>query len=129
MFDKSFKAKFTKYLTEGIPVHISEDEVFLFYEALDSFINEASNSFESYYLKGDDSLTICDKYAEYLNVSYEASKIVFRLPTSGTPIPLMTNDDHQLLGEAFLGVLLFVENLAPSGDLKVISEDYLDKWN
>jgi len=129
MFDKNFKRKFTKYLSSGIPIHIPEEEVFLFYEELDKFVNLSPNSFESYYLKGDDSLTICDAYSEYLNVSYEDSKIIFRIPRRSTPIPLMTPDDHRLLGETFLGVMIFIEKHAPSGDLKVIDEAYFDKWN
>ena len=111
-----------------MPVHIEESEVFMFYEELDKFINEAPNDYQSLYLKGDDNLTICDKFTDYLNVSYEKSKIVFRLSTSSPEVAFMDEDYRLRIGESFLGVLLFVENMAPSDDIKIISEKYLDKW-
>lgn len=128
MLKEIFRNRFIDYMTNGMPVHIEDSEVFIFYEELDRFINEAPNDFQSYYLKGEDNLTVCDKFTEYLNVSYEESKLVFKLPPGTAGVTFMEGDHKQLVGEAFLGILLFVEKHAPSDDIKVISEGYLDKW-
>tara|TARA_R110001592_G_scaffold270776_5_gene537217 strand:+ start:519 stop:899 length:381 start_codon:yes stop_codon:yes gene_type:complete len=114
-----FREKFIKYLTDGIPVHIPEDEVFLFYNALKDFIDNADNQFMAFYSDGDEELMISDIGKDYLRVSYDNEKIVFRQP--------LQDDVHQesqgnllITGQAFLGVVMFIETISPSEDSNFI---------
>ena len=127
--NKEFKSRFAKYLSSGIPVQISDDDQPIFYEKLDKFINLANNDFESIYIKGDNKLAICDKFVDYLIVSYEDSKIIFRT-TSHTNFPamLLEQTTRKKMGEAFLGVLLFIEGLSPTGEIDNIPGEYCDIW-
>ena len=122
----SFKEKFVKYLTEGIPVHINKDEVHLFYKSLKDFVNDADNNFMAFYLDGDDEVVISDLTKDYLRVNYENDKIVFRQPALGDIKESTTS--IFATGQAFLGVLIFIESIAPSEDSSFISEKYNDQW-
>ena len=106
----SFKEKFVKYLTDGIPVHIPEDEVFIFYRELKDFIDNADNKFMAFYEEGENKLTISDISKDYLYVSYEDDKIIF------------------IAGQAFLGVVIFIESITPSEDSNFISAKHNDQW-
>ena len=113
-----FREKFIKYLTDGIPVHIPEDEVFLFYNALKDFIENADNQFMSFYSDDDKELMISDIGKDYLRVSYENEKIVFRQPI---PCDVQESQGNMLItGQAFLGVVMFIESISPSEDSNFI---------
>ena len=124
-----FRKKFVQYLANGIPVEISEEDIPIFYKRLDEFINTANNGFESFYIKDEERLFISDKMYDYLTVSYEDSKIVFRT-TEQTSIPALLNEHmiRKKMAEAFIGVILFVETIAPSEDSNIIDRIYRDKW-
>ena len=105
-------------MSEGIPVLISEEDQPIFYEKLDTYINSAPNDFESFYIKGKNELAISDKYIDYLTVTYEDSKLVFKTTEhTNSPVMKLDKDVQQKMGLAFLGVFLFVEKLSPSGDM------------
>ena len=104
----SFKEKFVKYLTEGIPVHIPEDEVFIFYRELKDFIDKADNKFMAFYEEGENKLTISDISKDYLYVSYEDDKIIFRQPLHANI--LESQENILISGQAFLGVVIFIES-------------------
>ena len=123
---QSFKEKFVKYLTDGIPVHIPEDEVFIFYRELKDFIDNTDNNFMAFYEEGDNKLTISDILKDYLHVSYEDDKIIFKQP----PYTNMLDSQESTLitGQAFLGVVIFIESIIPSEDSNFISEKHNDQW-
>ena len=121
-----FKEKFVKYLTEGIPVHIPEDEVFIFYRELKDFIDKADNKFMAFYEEGENKLTISDISKDYLYVSYEDDKIIFRQPLHGNI--LESQENILIAGQAFLGVVIFIESITPSEDSNFISEKHNDQW-
>lgn len=123
---QSFKEKFVKYLTEGIPVHIPEDEVFIFYRELKDFIDKADNKFMAFYEEGENKLTISDISKDYLYVSYEDDKIIFRQPLHGNI--LESQENILISGQAFLGVVIFIESITPSEDSNFISEKHNDQW-
>ena len=122
----SFKEKFVKYLTEGIPVHIADDEVHLFYKTLKEFIDNADNQFMAFYSKGDDEVTISDIKKDYLRVSYEKDNVIFKQPRYSTIQE--SQESITITGQAFLGVLVFIESMSPSEDSNFISEKYNDQW-
>ena len=121
-----FKEKFVKYLTEGIPVHIPEDEVFIFYRELKDFIDKADNKFMAFYEEGENKLTISDISKDYLYVSYEDDKIIFRQPLHANI--LESQENILIAGQAFLGVVIFIESITPSEDSNFISEKHNDQW-
>ena len=123
------RAKFIEYFSNGIPVYISDEEKHDFYKNLNNFINDADNEYESLYTKYDDYLSICDKFVNYITVSYENSRINFRT-TSETSMPaaFMPDDTKVKLAEILLGVVIFVEKHAPSDDLSSIPGRYHDRW-
>ena len=123
---QSFKEKFVKYLTEGIPVHIPEDEVFIFYRELKDFIDKADNKFMAFYEEGENKLTISDISKDYLYVSYEDDKIIFRQPLHANI--LESQENILIAGQAFLGVVIFIESITPSEDSNFISEKHNDQW-
>ena len=123
---QSFKEKFVKYLTEGIPVHIPEDEVFIFYRELKDFIDKADNKFMAFYEEGENKLTISDISKDYLYVSYEDDKIIFRQPLHANI--LESQENILISGQAFLGVVIFIESITPSEDSNFISEKHNDQW-
>lgn len=119
-----FKSKFVKYLTEGMNIHIAEDEVPLFYKALSDYVNDADNDFMSFHTTLDDHVLISDKIDDYLRVFYNSGKVEF---LSASP------DSREIgyakrMGEAFLGVVLFIESMSPSEDSKFIPRVYHDQW-
>ena len=122
---RDFRQKFITYLTEGIDIHIPDDEVYMFYEHLGNFINNADNSFDSFYSMGEDQLAICDSYMTYLLVKYANNKIQFRKTSD-----LISKDPRSILrgAQAFVGVLLFIESLSPTIDGDIIPEAYHDQW-
>ena len=122
----SFKEKFVKYLTDGIPVHIPEDEVFIFYRELKDFIDNADNKFMAFYEEGENKLTISDISKDYLYVSYEDDKIIFRQPPHANI--LESQENILIAGQAFLGVVIFIESITPSEDSNFISEKHNDQW-
>ena len=121
-----FREKFIKYLTEGIPVHIADDEVHLFYKSLKEFIDNADNQFMAFYSKGDDEVTISDIKKDYLRVSYEKDNVIFKQPQYGTIQE--SQESIMITGQAFLGVLVFIESMSPSEDSNFISENHNDQW-
>ena len=125
---KSFRDKFASYLTNGLPVKIENEELPDFYKALDTFVNKSDSDFSSFYIPSDNKLAICDKYIDYLTVSYEDEMLVFRTTDQTSNLRQMDEMTRKKLGEAFLGVVLFVESLSPSEDLHLISRSYSDKW-
>ena len=128
MFTMPFKQKFVDYLVDGLPVSILSEEVPVFYKELDMFVNTAPNDFEASYSSTQNCLSIYDKYTEYLSVSYDDSRIIFR---SDLQQSIQNHPDPETImkmGEAFLGVIIFVESIAPSADSRVIPGYYRDKW-
>ena len=125
----NFRSKFVDYLANGIPVQISEEDRPVFYNELDKFINSSKNEFESFYSKSDDKLFISDKLVDYLSVSYEDARIIFR--TTSQTGESSTRDKYvqKKMAEAFVGVVLFVESIAPSGDSNFIPEHLHDQWH
>mgnify|MGYP003649902328 FL=1 len=121
-----FKEKFVKYLTEGIPVHIPEDEVFIFYRELKDFIDKTDNKFMAFYEEGENKLTISDISKDYLYVSYEDDKIIFRQPLHANI--LESQENILIAGQAFLGVVIFIESITPSEDSNFISAKHNDQW-
>lgn len=121
------KNKFVKYLTEGIDIHIPNDEVDMFYDFVTKFINEADNDFEAYFIREDEKVLICDKYFDYLKFNYKNNKIVFEHAVAGSDYD---RDPEYILkmGLAFVGVLVFIESLAPSEDSTIIFPEHYDKW-
>jgi hypothetical protein len=123
---QSFKEKFVKYLTDGIPVHIPEDEVFIFYRELKDFIDNADNNFMAFYEEGENNLTISDISRDYLHISYEDDKIIFKQPPY---VNILESQENILIvGQAFLGVVIFIESITPSEDSNFISEKHNDQW-
>ena len=123
---QSFKEKFIKYLTDGIPVHIPEDEVFIFYRELKDFIDNADNNFMAFYEEGENNLTISDISRDYLHISYEDDKIIFKQPPY---VNILESQENILIvGQAFLGVVIFIESITPSEDSNFISEKHNDQW-
>tara|TARA_Y100000593_G_C4296676_1_gene331036 strand:- start:1652 stop:2038 length:387 start_codon:yes stop_codon:yes gene_type:complete len=106
----SFKQKFIEYLSNGMPVHIPDDEVSLFYKELSKSINNSSKQdFKSTYLKIDDCVVISDKFIDYLKVSYINNKVIFRT-TDHTKDQFRVNREvARKMGEAFLIVYSFIE--------------------
>lgn len=125
---RSFRDKFASYLTNGLPVKIENEELPDFYKALDKFVNKSDSDFSSFYIPSDNKIAICDKYIDYLTVSYEDEMLVFRTTDQTSNLRQMDEMTRKKLGEAFLGVVLFVESLSPSEDLHLISRSYSDKW-
>ena len=127
-FNPDFRTKFVSYLANGIPVSIADDEIPLFYKALSNYINDAKNDFMAFYGLGDDCVVLSDRQDDYLRVSYEKDKIEFFTIAN----QINTQDDplsyQKKLGEAFLGVVLFVESMSPSEDSLFIPEAFHDKW-
>jgi hypothetical protein len=121
-----FREKFIKYLTEGIPVHIADDEVHLFYKSLKEFIDNADNQFMAFYSEGNDEVTISDIKKDYLRVSYEKDNVIFKQPRYSTIQE--SQESITITGQAFLGVLVFIESMSPSEDSNFISEKYNDQW-
>jgi hypothetical protein len=123
----SFKEKFVDYLTNGLPIHIPDDEVTIFYKVLSDFIEKADNEFEGYYLKEDGYVLIADKYTDYLKVSYKDNKIIFQHANS---VEYKTFDSDTMLqmGLAFIGVLVFIESMTPSTDSNNIAPKHYDQW-
>tara|TARA_R110001583_G_scaffold162507_1_gene314726 strand:+ start:274 stop:645 length:372 start_codon:yes stop_codon:yes gene_type:complete len=122
----SVKEKFVNYLTEGMPIHIPDDEVVLFYKSLKSFIDDANNDFMAFYLEGDEDLIISDINHDYLRVCYEDDKIIFKHAQPGSLEE--TPDQLLIAGQAFLGVLVFIESIVPSEDAVFIESRRYDKW-
>ena len=119
--------KFVKYLSEGIDIHIDDDEVDIFYKTITDFINQAHNNFEAYYFDQDEYVLICDKYTEYIKVSYVNDKIIFKHANNNNE--LFYDSDFALnMGLAFLGVIIFIESLSPTEDSLVISPKHYDQW-
>ncbi len=121
------REKIIKYLTEGIDIHIPEDEVQTFYDLVTKYINEADNEFEAFFFPSEEYVLISDKYTDYLKCTYENNKIIF----------LHANSDNEFYrdpeftlkaGLAFIGVLLFIESFAPSSDSAYISQKHYDQW-
>jgi len=122
----SFSKKFVKYLTEGMPIHIPEDEVFLFYNALKEFFNTANNAFVAFYEDGDEALIISDDDKDYLKVIYSDDNISFR---HATPDSILDSPAEIIIaGQAFLGVIIFIERLSPSEDTELILRSQNDRW-
>lgn len=116
-------------MTDGIPVEIPPEDRETFYVELDKFINLANNDFESFYNKSMERVSIYDKFFDYLNVSYQDSRIIFT--TSGEiddSVSQVDREAQKKIGEAFLGVVLFVESIAPSEDSNLIPRKYHDSW-
>ena len=124
-----FRERFVKYLSRGIPVHIPDDEVFLFFEKLDQFVNKAGNSFESIYRKGEDELVICSGSSEYIRVSYENNHVIFKTTLLTSNPTKMNQEDVRRMGESFMGVVLFLESVSPTEDSKDIPREFHDQWN
>ncbi len=119
--------KFVKYLTEGIDIHIPEDEVQIFYEMITQFINESNNDFEGIFLKDEENVLIADKYFDYIKFKYSENKIMFE--------HAHPSDSHYVdpefvlnMGLAFVGVMVFIEKFAPSGDVAYIFPQHYDYW-
>lgn len=125
--NQSFKQKFVSYLTDGLPIHIPDDEVLTFYAVLADFIDKSDNEFEGYYLKEDGYVLISDSYTDFLKVSYKDNKIIFQ---HANPKAYQNFDPESILkmGLAFMGVLVFVENMAPSKDSNNIAQKHYDQW-
>jgi len=121
-----FREKFVKYLTEGMSIHIPEDEVFLFYNALEDFINTADNKFIAFYDINDESLVISDIDKDYLRIRYQADKIIFQHADPASMLD--THVDLIIAGQAFLGVIIFIEQLSPSEDTQFILQRQNDQW-
>ena len=119
--------KFVKYLTEGIEVHIPDDEVQVFYKTITDFINEAHNDFEAYYLDNDGHVLICDKYIDYIKFCYENNRIIFKHVHASNE-SYHDSDFVLNMGLAFLGVVIFIESIAPSEDSLIISRKHHDQW-
>ncbi len=124
-----FRERFIKYLSHGIPIHIPDDEVFLFFEKLDEFVNNAGNSFESIYYKGENELVICNGFSEYIRVSYENDHVIFKTTSLTSNPAKMSQEDVRKMGESFMGVVLFLESVSPSEDSKDIPREFHDQWN
>mgnify|MGYP003650452268 CR=1 FL=1 len=125
--EQTFKAKFVEYLTNGLPIHISDDEVCTFYNILADFIDNADNEFMGLHLKEEECVLISDQYTDYLKVSYEDNKIIFQ---HANPKSYLIHDSDLMLkvGMAFIGVLIFIESNAPSSDKNNISRKHYDQW-
>ena len=121
------KEKFVKYLTEGIDVHIPDDEIEMFYKSVTEFINEAPNEFEAYHLKNEGCVLISDKYLDYIKFFYENDKVLFK-HVHATNESFYDSEFVLKMGLAFLGVLIFIESLAPSEDSALISRKHHDQW-
>lgn len=119
--------KFVKYLTEGIDIHIAEDEIEIFYKEVTDFINKADNQFEAYYMKLDEYVLISDKYTDYIKFSYSNNKIIFK-HANNTEAAFQDSDFVLNMGLSFLGILIFIESLSPSEDSLVISRKHYDQW-
>ena len=128
MFESDFRHRFVDYLVNGMPVSISSEEVPIFYRELDNFINEAPNDFEAAYSRTKDCVEIYDKYLEYLTVSYDDSKIIFKSDIHADLQRHIDPESIMKMGEAFLGVIFFIESISPSADSKSIPRAYRDKW-
>ena len=124
----AFRSKFVEYLANGIPVQISNEDKPVFYKELANFINKANNDFESFYSERGEELFISDSTIDYLTVSYEDSKIIFRTTSQTSKFKLSDPYIKHRLGEAFIGVVLFVESIAPSSDSGQIPREYHDQW-
>jgi len=124
---KTFQEKFVEYLTNGLPIHIPDDEVRTFYKVLSDFIDNADNEFEGYYLKEDGYVLIADKYTDYLKVSYKDNKVIFQ---HANPEDYRNFDSDSMLqmGLAFIGVLIFIESMTPSDDSNNIAPKHYDQW-
>ena len=120
--------KFIKYLTDGIDVHIPEDEVDIFYKTITDFINESHNDFEAYYFDKEEYVLISDKYSDYIKFSYSNNKIVFRHVSVNNLNDYHDSDFTLNMGLAFLGVIIFIESMAPSEDSLIISPKHYDQW-
>lgn len=124
---QSFKEKFVEYLTNGLPIHIPDDEVLTFYSVLADFIDKSDNEFEGYYLKEDGYVLISDKYTDFLKVNYKDNKIIFK---HANPNAYQSFDSESILkmGLAFMGVIVFIESMTPSTDSNNIARNHYDQW-
>ena len=122
------RQKFIEYLTNGIEIHIPDDEVHLFYKTVTDFINDAHNDFEAYYFDKDEYVLIADKYTDYIKFSYSNNKIIFKHASSSIIDPLQDSDFVLNMGLAFLGVVIFIESMSPSEDSASISQKHYDQW-
>ena len=121
------KQKFTEYLTQGIDIHIPDDEVETFYKMITKFINSAENNFEAYFMELDGYVLICDKFTDYLKFKYEDDKIII--------MHAHPNSEHYYdsefalkMGLAFIGVVVFIESFAPSEVGSFIAKNHYDQW-
>lgn len=124
----AFRRKFVDYLSDGLPVKINDDEVHNFYDALSSFINKSNTKYGSCYDKIEASVLIFDNHVDYLTVKYENKKIIFRTTSQTSNVRNLDLETTKSLGEAFLGVVLFIETISPSEDSNLIARGYSDKW-
>ena len=122
------KNKFVQYLTEGIDIHIPPDEVEDFYYYIERFINEADNHFEAYFLKDEEKVLISDRYFDYIKFKYSNNKIIFEHANLGDEHYYTDHDFVLNMGLAFVGVLIFIEQFAPSEDASCIFPEHYDKW-
>ena len=125
----NFRDKFVDYLTSGIPVSIASDEVSLFYQQLSESVNDAPNDISALYLKNDDSILLSDNYIDYLRVSFKDDRIIFKTTEFTKHQNMLDAPSAKKMGEAFLGVVFFVESISPSTDSDIIPREYHDKWH
>ena len=120
------KQKFVKYMVEGVPAILASDEVELFYDHLTDYVNQCDNSFSCFPDKKSKSVTIGDEANEYLRVLYEDEKIVFERVDGyfkGEPEEYFIK-----MGQAWLGVMFFLETVSPTGELESVPKVYHDQW-
>lgn len=122
------RQKFVNYLSEGIPTLIPEDEVVLFYESLSSFINNAPNGYDAFYEKGDNFLVVSEGWDSHLKILYDNNLIQFRHPGLSKSVRTLSEKNVRKMGEAFVGVLIFLESINPTIDSTLIEEKHYDQW-
>ena len=108
---------------------IASDEVSLFYQQLSEFVNDAPNDISALYLKNDDSILLSDNYIDYLRVSFKDDRIIFKTTEFTKHQNMLDAPSAKKMGEAFLGVVFFVESISPSTDSDIIPREYHDKWH
>ena len=69
--NSGFREKFVKYLSEGIPISIADDEIPLFYRSLSDYINNTDNDYMAFHQPADDFVVVSDRQHDYIRVVYE----------------------------------------------------------
>ena len=119
------KELFINFLANGIPVHIKDEEVELFYKSLEKFVNEADNEYYGLYTQLSESVLLSDNFNDYLIVTYSEDKVICKIADSRfKDIKSLDIETRRIIGDLFLGVFVYIEGMTSSDTPEVKNESW-----